>query len=183
MKKIYMIWEEYWGNTGIFFTDEKKAEEYCDFRNCRYDIDSDSRKSFTYKSMGMFDSMEDYKKSRPNQYMIELRDAIKGLEESIDHIKTGRHYFDVRLDKKHVIGLTLQGFETFFTEGPEKTAYCVSDFDVKLKEKHTPAVVVGYEKAKKELADMEKKLNEYKKEYAMLKAENKSNNEEKELTK
>ena len=45
------------------------------------------------------------------------------------------------------------------------------------------AVVVGYEKAKKELADMEKKLNEYKKEHAMLKAENKSNNEEKELTK
>lgn len=185
MKEIYMIWEADWGNTGIFFDDEQKAKEYCEFRNDRYDIDSDAHRTFFPKKMKMFDSMEDYKKSKSDWYLGELKDAIKGLEESLDRIKTGRHYFEVQINKKHVIGLSLKGFETFFAEGPQKTPYSVPyNFEIiSLKEKHAPAILVGYEKAKKEIAHLEKKLDAYKKEYSKLKAENRNNNEEKELTK
>ena len=85
MKKIYMIWERDWGNTGIFFENEKDAEKYCELRNNRYEIGYDAHYSFSVKPMDFYNSMEDYKTTK--HFMGELKDAIKGLKNSIEKIQ------------------------------------------------------------------------------------------------
>lgn len=196
MKKIYMIWEEDWGNTGIFFDDEKAALEYCQLKNDNF---SNGHAPFTIKQMTYYKDMEDYKILNAKDMKWQLRDAIKGLKEVIDNIKNNRHYFVVKLKGGYYLDCSLDRFEEILTEGKENKFKNKHYFastpgyetflgyeygksrEVKIDD--LPAIEESYKKAKEELNNKEKRLKKYQKEYVELCGIKKENEKEKELIK
>lgn len=189
-----MIWERDWGNTGIFFENEKDAEEYCKLKNNSYAINYEAHYSFIVKPMTFYNSMEDYKTIKNKDYKDELKDAIAGLKESIEKIQKNNYSFDVRLNDGYYLRCDLEefeeilnnfkeeryyvstpGYETFLGYEPGKSRY--------LTKEDLPIVEKGYKKAKQQLSDMKITLKRYQKEYVELCGSKKENKEEKELIK
>ena len=111
MKKIYMIWEADWGNTGIFFENEKDAEDFCKLKNNKFDIDSNAHYIYSVKQMKFYNSMEDYKTSENESYEQELKNAIKGLQNSIKKIENNEYLFCVNVDGEYYQYFSLRLFE------------------------------------------------------------------------
>ena len=193
MKKIYMIWEENWGNTGIFFDDKNAALEYCRLRNDRYD---NGCAPYSIIIMENYRDMEDFKSSNTKDMKWQLKDAISGLKKVIEKIKNNRHMFYVELKDGFKVGCTLERFEEILTEGKEnkfknkvffasKLSYSEfeSDESRSVKVEDLPCIEKGYKKAKQELKVKESRLKKYQKEYVELCGNKKVNKEEKELIK
>lgn len=73
MKKIYMIYEQDWGHTGITFTNKKSATKFVNFLNDCYN-------GFTYiKTKNIYDSIEDFTKNNLPEMKEDLKKAIVNL--------------------------------------------------------------------------------------------------------
>ncbi len=192
-----MIWDENWGNTGIFFDDEKVAKEFCELKNNRYRIGSEAHYNYLVKSMDFYNSMEDYKISQKKYYKHELKVAIKGLKESIEEIESNNFYFYVDLDdgscNGYHISCNLKKFEEILNNFREEH-YTVRTFSseyydtetIYLSKKDLPKIKKAYKEAKKELNHMKTTLIKYQKEFVELCGSEKQTAkkaEEKELTK
>jgi len=73
MKKIYMIYEEDWGHTGVTFTNKKSADKFVEFQNDCY-----NHISFI-KTKNLYDSVEDYIKNNLTQTKEDIKRAIEKL--------------------------------------------------------------------------------------------------------
>lgn len=189
MEKVYMIWENDWGNTGIFFVDEKTAKIYCQLRNDKYRIDGEATNTFTYKEMELYDSMEDYKNNQKEIYKHYLKEAIEELKNSISKIENGRYIFEIRLKdgfcfRSDLSGIKIlskivkqgkfkegsyhaskEGYETFLGWHHGETR--------DLKEEDLPEIERGFRKEMVKFKNMKTRLEDYKKEYIALACEDK----------
>ena len=73
MKKIYMIYEEDWGHTGVTFTNKKSAEKFVEFQNDCYN----SR--YYIKPKKLYDNLEEYVKNNKSQTKEDIKRAIEKL--------------------------------------------------------------------------------------------------------
>ena len=194
MKQIYMIWEEDWGNTTIFFENEKDAKEYCELKNNEHDISYGAHYRYTIKQMTFYNSMEDYKTSKDKDYKKGLKSAIEGLKKSIQKIENNRYFFDVWFEHEYSISCSMEKFEeilnNFKTEyytarQPSYETYIDYHWGKSryITEEDLPIIKKRYKKAKQQLKDMQTTLRNYQKEYVELCGSKKEKKEEKELIK
>lgn len=194
MKKIYMIWEKDWGNTTIFFENEKDAKEYCELKNNEHDIDREAHYRYTIKQMTFYNSMEDYKTSQDKDYKEELKSAIKGLKNNIKKIQENNYYFYVDLGESYSRTFSMEEFEeilnnfkaNYYTaREPSYETYIDYHWGKSryITEEDLPIIKKGYKEAKQQLKNMQTTLKNYQKEYVELCGNKKGNKEEKELIK
>lgn len=194
MDRIYMIWDNDLGNTGIFFKDEKIAEAYCQLRNDKYKIDGEATNTFTYKEMELYNSMEDYKKDNKEIYKHYLKEAIDELKNSIKKIENSQYIFEFKLKdgfcfRSDLSGIKLlskivksgkfkegsyhaskEGYETFLGWHHGETRA--------LKEEDLPAIEKGFKKEMEKFRNMKTRLEDYKKEYIELLGQKEKKSEE-----
>lgn len=196
MKKIYMIWEEDWGNTGIFFDDKKAALEYCQLKNDRFD---NGHAPFYIKEMTNYKDMQDYKSSNEKDMKWQLKEAITALKKIVNEIKKNIYSFNVKLKDGFYIRCSLDRFEEILIEGKENNFKHKCYFATtpgyetflgyepgetrQVKVDDLPDIEQGYKKAKRKLKDKESRLKKYKIEYVELCAKNKAVKNEEELVK
>ncbi len=194
MKKIYMIWEDDWGNTGIFFDNEKDAKEYCALLNNGHVIGSCGHYRYSYKIFKSFNTMQDFKTEKKADYKNYLKDAIKALKESINEVKRNRYYFNVNFGDSYYADFSLEHFENvlnnfkedyYSASQPSYETYIGYHYGKNrcLTKEDLPIIKEAYKKAKLELKNMQKTLKQYQKEYVELCGKTNNPKEEKELTK
>ena len=81
-----MIWEENWGNTGIFFENEDEAEKFVSLKEF-----------YCVKSFDLYENVKDYKNENKGKYIDLLEDAIKRKAEQIKDLEDG-FYVSVKID-------------------------------------------------------------------------------------
>ena len=179
MKKIYMIWETEWGNTGIFFANEKEARDYCNLKNNSQEIGSYAHYIYKTKEMNFYNSMEDYK-INSKRYKTELKCAIEGLKNSIEKVKNNIFEFYVEFEDGFSIKLSMKKFDEVLNKFNQKRfIVCKSGYEAfnsshyfethrYLSKDDLARVKEEYKKAKEKLKTMQNTLEAYQKEYIKL---------------
>ena len=181
MKDIYMIWEENFGNTTIFFEKKEDAEIFCQLKNEKY-----SHNIYSYKEMTFYNNFEDYKKNDSKMYKYYLKEAIKGLTQKIKEIENDKSSYFIELKDEFHISCYKSTFEDILKKGKYEnytaTYWTFSDFRPDeyrgLTKEDLPEIKKGYTEAKKHFDDMKKRLENYKREYVELVGKDKEEKQE-----
>ena len=184
MKKIYMIWETEWGNTGIFFSNEKDAEKFCTLKNDKNDINAEVVNHFYYKEMELFDCLGDCLLKNKNELKIDLKKAIEGLKDNLKRIENNSAYFSVDFGDTFYLKLNLNEFEILLNDINTKKhngeCYLAKTIGYEtflgnwkqeqrsLTKNDLPKIKECYEQAILNIKSMKQRLKEYQKMYVEL---------------
>ena len=182
MKKVWMIYRYMFHSmkyTGISFSDEKAANDYCELSNQQF---TDAVEYYCMP-IDVYDSVEDYKKLNEEIYRTELFKGIEALHQKTTDPSVGFEIFVV--DNFHN-NFTLEEIKKIMT-GDNYKEFTVGknngEFRFMTKE-DLPFVQKEYERVLKEIEEMKTKLNGYSKEYFTdITNKRKKNTEDSDLTK
>lgn len=180
MKKVYMIWEDGWGNTGIFFEDEIEANKFASLKN-----------NYSVKSFCIYENINDYKNNKKDNYIIELKKAIEEKEKEIYKFEAGKDVFVTISDELYKMNtkniedvLNKKSSPIIFIKEVtsfDNNYYEFFEYNRKFINKNLYLFVAKYEEELEKYQQNKKLLKEFKQEYLELMTNFKE--EQNELTK
>lgn len=178
MKKVYLIYENGYGSTGIFFTDKDESLEFAKIRE-----------DYSVRENSLYENVNEYKSMHKENYVKLLKRQIEKLKDKIDYFtsgnalieikiydNSGRHWERFSIESKNINSILKDkeipsGVLHFSSEFSTDYNIISTKSDCDNLKKYLPEFTQACIKSVKEFDENKKLLEKYKKELVAIKIE------------